>query len=121
MIETALSAGERVSSLLGMSWGGRKRLPEADARLLHAYSLYKAGLCPSCGGPLEECTDPEREWDVDDSRTCYRTVALRGWERRQDEGAQRDGVLPAVVPAGRGSTGLSQATLVAALTDQAGG
>lgn len=114
VIETALAAGERVSSLLGMPWGGRRRLPEADALLLHAYSLHKSGLCPACGGPLEECTDPGREWDVDDLRVCHRTVAMEEWRKQQGENRPA-GVLPAVVPVGAGGSRSSQAALVAAL------
>ncbi len=113
MIETALSAGERVSSLLLVPWAGRRRLPEADALLLHAYALYRASRCPSCGGDLAECTDPAREWEVDDDRTCYRTVALDTW--RETVGKEHDGALPAVVPVDRTRPRSSQADLVAAL------
>ena len=113
MIETALSAGERVSSLLLVPWAGRRRLPEADALLLHAYALYRASRCPSCGGDVAECTDPGREWEVDDGRTCYRTVVLDVW--RETVGKERQGALPAVVPVDGSRVRSSQAALVAAL------
>lgn len=32
---------------------------EQDRAELHALGVYRDGLCPACGGPLDECTSHE--------------------------------------------------------------
>ena len=76
-------------------WRGRKSLPEADALLLHAYSLYKASLCPcGCGFPRSMTLDPDADGsvEVDDSTVCEVRRALDEWRAEQNEPAP--GVLP---------------------------
>lgn len=36
------------------------RFTEQDTAELLALALMREGLCPACGGPLEECTSHER-------------------------------------------------------------
>lgn len=75
---------------MGAPWSGRKRLPECDALLLHAYSIHKAGLHKDCGHPLDESTDPANEDAyevVDDEVTCY---ACAAWERWREATKDRD-------------------------------
>lgn len=71
-----------------MPWRGQKQLPEADALLLHAYSLYKASLCPcGCGFPADITLDPDADGsiDIDDSRRCAVQAALAEWRESQKD------------------------------------
>ena len=72
-----------MSSLLLVSWRGQKQLPEADALLLHAYSLHKAALCPcGCGHPADVALDPlaADAVEVDDSTRCAFRAAIQQWQ-----------------------------------------
>lgn len=86
-----------MSSLLLVPWRGRKSLPESDALLLHAYSLYKASLCPcGCGFPKAMTLDPDADGsvEVDDSQVCEVRRALDEWRTQSDP---QPGVLPVPV------------------------
>lgn len=87
-----MQSGERISSILGLSWAGRKRLPEADALLYHAYSIYKAQIHEPCGQPLIESTDDANEDAyeiVDGESTCHACAAWDRW-REDTKGRDRD-------------------------------
>ena len=42
-----------------------------------ALSAYEASLCPICGGPMSECTDPANEgrFKVDPPTRCHKATA----------------------------------------------
>jgi hypothetical protein len=53
--------------------------PEWDEQTRNQALAYElAPLCPACGGPAEECQDPEREfdWQVPPPVRCHRKTAL---------------------------------------------
>lgn len=75
-----------------MPWAGRKKLPQADALLYHAYSIHKGGLHEACGMPRDEAFDPANEGAyevVDDETTCFACKAWEQW-RRDSEGRDRE-------------------------------
>lgn len=43
-----------------------------------ALQYYRAGLCPKCGSPIEECHAPENEgrYKVPLPERCHKTTAL---------------------------------------------
>lgn len=55
-----------------------------------ALKLYEDTMvCPMCGGPISECTDPDNEmaYKVDPPTRCHKTTALMryqkdGWDER---------------------------------------
>lgn len=76
-------------------WAGQKRLPEADALLLHARALYKASLCPcGCGFPRADTLDPDADGcvEIDDSAVCVVRAALDEWSAEKKD--RPPGVLP---------------------------
>lgn len=82
-----------------MPWRGQKQLPEADALLLHAYSLHKASLCPcGCGHPAESALDPlaAGSVEVDGTAVCAYRAALDEWRSNEGKDAE-PGVLPVAV------------------------
>lgn len=42
-----------------------------------ALAQYEAWLCPKCGGPLSECTDPKNEgkYKTEPPTRCHKTTA----------------------------------------------
>lgn len=84
-----------------MPWRGQKQLPEADALLLHAYSLHKASLCPcGCGNPAEIALDPAAmgSAEVDADKKCAYRAALEQWRDQQAKQTEPTyGVLPVPV------------------------
>jgi hypothetical protein len=69
-------------------WAGQKRLPEADALLLHAYAIHKASLCPcGCGFPAKITLDEDAEGcvEIDDTARCAVRAALDEWESENRE------------------------------------
>ncbi len=56
---------------------------------------YRAGLCPSCGGPLDECTAPETtgpRFQVHRIR-CQRTDAVLGAQKSLTDSTRHHGAL----------------------------
>lgn len=55
-----------------------------------ALKVYETSMvCPMCGGPLSECTDPDNEmaYKVDPPTRCHKTTAIMryqkdGWDSR---------------------------------------
>lgn len=50
--------------------------------------LVELEKCPMCGGPRDECSDPDRPWYPDDYR-CHKAAALavadRTWDRAHEK------------------------------------
>lgn len=99
-------------------WAGQRRLPEADALLLHAHAIYKAETCPRCGRHVKECHDPEKAhaWAIDED-LCYATAELERW-RRDSAKHVAPGTAPVLMLSGEGGASSRQAELVAALARQ---
>lgn len=51
---------------------------EAERNKMLALRAYKDSLCPRCGGPIEECTDPRSEGNYTFGLPvrCHKTTAL---------------------------------------------
>lgn len=50
---------------------------EQDRAWMLALVGYRASLCPTCGGPIEECgPESEGRWQVPPPRRCYRMDVL---------------------------------------------
>lgn len=101
-----------------MPWSGRKRLPECDALLLHAYSIHKSSLHGPCGQPMDEAFDEGNEGQyevIDDEATCFACAAWEQW-RKANKGDDREpGALEYLrhVRDGHGGKSPSQADLLA--------
>lgn len=99
-----------------MPWAGRKRLPECDALLYHAYSLYKAGVHDQCGVPRSEGFDDANEGAyevVDDEETCHACAAWERWRKDSTDKDRRPGMVPYLRHVKDGHGGVSQADLLA--------
>lgn len=81
-----------------MPWAHRKRLPETDALLYHAHSVYKGNLCGcGCGQWAPEAHDPlmTGHYEIDDSIVCNAGAALQEWQKSDSEHAE-PGTIPVV-------------------------
>lgn len=58
-----------------------------------ALKVYEDSLCPKCGGPISECTNPANEgkYKTDPPTRCHKTtaqiVATEDWDQRKNTGA----------------------------------
>lgn len=103
---------------MGAPWSGRKRLPECDALLLHAYSIHKASIHRECGQPLEESTDPANEGAyevIDSEKVCYACAAWDRWREVNKDADREPGALEWLVhdKDAHGAKGPTQADLLA--------
>lgn len=60
-----------------------------------ALAVHRAGLCPLCGRPRDECTDPlsEGQWVVPAATRCYATTALRASAPQYKDSPQPEALL----------------------------
>lgn len=93
-------------------WRGQPDLPEADAVLIHGYSLYQASLCHACGRPLVECRDSDNEFDVE-TDVCNASAAIEEWRAGEGKDAPA-GTIPYPVLSDGRTPRSSQAQLLAA-------
>lgn len=57
-----------------------------------ALKLYEdTMLCPMCGGPISECTDPDNEmaYKVDPPTRCHKTTAKLRYMENEGQWAKR--------------------------------
>lgn len=94
-------------------------MPECDALLYHAYSIYKASIHEPCGQWAAESFD-EANADsyevVEGESTCYACAVLDRWRKDATDRSAEPGAMVYLrhVRDAHGGTGLSQADLVAA-------
>ena len=66
---------------------------DAEQDKMLALAHYEATLCPKCGGPIAECTDPANEgkYKTDPPTRCHKTtaqiMATEDWDKRKHTGA----------------------------------
>lgn len=68
---------------------------DRDRAELLALAEYRAGLCPRCGAPLEECTAPEKtgpRFRAERIR-CQRTDAVLGAQQSLTDNTRHHGAL----------------------------
>jgi hypothetical protein len=58
-----------------------------------ALAAYRAGLCPSCGRPLAECTTGEGKWRVPPPTRCHATTAVSIAQSAHRESPQPEALL----------------------------
>ena len=102
-----------------MPWSGRKRLPEADALLLRAYSIHKSTLHGPCGQPVDEAFDDDNEGMyevIDDEATCYACAAWEQWRKANKDDDREPGSVEYLrhVKDSHGGKAVGQAELLAA-------
>lgn len=62
-------------------------LPATDRLLAVALTIYEAGICPGCGQPLRESTDPDLEerWTTDLPHRCHACTAIARRAKEYDD------------------------------------
>lgn len=62
--------------------GGPGGWTDRDRLLVHAWTLYRASLCPECGYPRDLCESAT--WEVN-TRVCRPTAVVEQWRKENKE------------------------------------
>ncbi|GAA3699163.1 hypothetical protein GCM10022377_10230 [Zhihengliuella alba] len=75
---------------------GESEWSDMEQDKMLALSTYEALLCPKCGGPLGECTDPKNQgrYAVEPPTRCHRMTAhIREVDQWEKQGRKETGAL----------------------------